>query len=194
MGVEIEFQFRVTFNHYLAEFQCFIGAQYAQGIWEHEVCDRLVAKSIDQLEYIIGRMEHTVGPVFEVEVDGKIAFFSQCYITFDIIDMLLWGFMELTLHMFKGALREEVDDFAACGSDPVDRYSVVDKAESFDSIDISVSGSPVANIFQCFQFSGRDASRSHFNAVDADIVEEKLSDSKFLISIERDAGGLFAIA
>ena len=120
VSVEVEVERRVTPAHFAEETHGRERVEHAERVGQHEAAHRLLAECIDELVDILGRVFHSVGPVFEVHIHGDAQFLGEADIPADVRDVLFRRFVELKFAVAAGAFAEQVNDAATAVLDPVE--------------------------------------------------------------------------
>ena len=100
MGMKVKIIFWILVNDGFTEFISFVGIQYPKGIGQHDPFDGQILHSVNHKKHIVGRVTHTIGPVFKVNIHFKSHFLGQQDIFPDISAMFFGGFSQLAGNMF----------------------------------------------------------------------------------------------
>ena len=103
--------------------------QNAERIGQHHTLNFHFGKAVQKFKYIRQGIDHAVGPVFEIDVDGKSHFPSLFDFAADVGEVLFRLLAELYAAVSFGSLREQVENFSAALADPVCRFPAVDESE-----------------------------------------------------------------
>ena len=87
--MEIEPDIRITPDHLAAKSIRIVGIEDPQRIGNHETSDRSTAQGIHHIEHVLRRMDHTVGPIFQIKVHRNAHPRSLRNRRADILHMLL---------------------------------------------------------------------------------------------------------
>ena len=194
VGVEVETHLREALAHPADVFLHLPGVQHAQGVGQHHAPHRLETQALQQGEHVIRRVRHPVRPVLQIEVDRHSAHPGVADDADDVVGVLLRRLLQLLFQVAQGPFGEDVDHLAAGIRDPVHGQAVVHEAQGFHAVQAAGPFGPGADAAESRVLAFRNAGGSHFHAVHLQLLQEELRDRQFLVRVERDAGGLFAVA
>ena len=89
MGVEIKLEPRVATDHLMTEIIGLIWIQNTESVRQHKPFDRSVDEALHQRMNVIWRVDHSIGPVLEVNIDVNILRTGVGDNLFDLLKMLL---------------------------------------------------------------------------------------------------------
>jgi len=90
--VKVEMQRRIAICHSLAESKRLIGRKYPQRIGKHKPKKGFVLQCIEYIVHIVGRSNHSIAPVFQIDVGLHPLFCHMQQCTPDVGNVLLGGF------------------------------------------------------------------------------------------------------
>ena len=193
VGVEVEVKGGVALHHPAAEVGGLPGAQYPQRIRQHEALHGSVLQVVHQEVHIFRGVEHSVGPVLQVQVHREAFPAGQFQFPQDVFQMLLRGFPQLPVQVAEGTLGKEVHALAPHAGNPVHGGSVVHESQYLHLAQMAAGGSPVADFGTGIPFAGRHAGRPHLNPVHLQLLQQQAGNGQLLVGIERDTGGLLPV-
>src|SRR5690606_30751892 len=133
VGVKVEAHPGVAGDHVGEAGVHLVGGHHPQGIRQHHMADADVADPVHQAVDVVAAVPVAVGPVLQVDIDGKPPGQGMGHRQVDALDVLVEGHAQLFAAVFLAALGEQVDDPPAGVDDPVDTAFMVDEAEHFDA-------------------------------------------------------------
>ena len=145
VGMEVEVGVGVAIHHHAHELLYLHGIENAEGVREHEAAYTTTLQTVHQLEHVVGRVLHAVAPVLEVHVHRYALLGGVGYGAAYIGNVLFGSALKLLGTVLERTLGEEVHYTGAATAYPVDRGSAVDEAENLHLVDMSGTGSPVAD-------------------------------------------------
>ena len=103
MCMEVEVLVWVVFLHLAHILDNLQRIQDTQGVGQHEPADTSILQTVHQLEYIVGRIFHSITPVFQIDIHGYVTFIGITHHLADVVDMFFRCFLQLVDTMFQRA-------------------------------------------------------------------------------------------
>src|SRR5664280_897466 len=119
MCMKIKMKRRIFVNNFFAEAESLFRVENTQSIRKHKSLDIFILQRINQIKYILFRMDHTVRPVFEININLHVSLFCLPQYVLNIMDMSLGSFFQLFFKMTKGTFAKQIYNFSSCIIDPV---------------------------------------------------------------------------
>ena len=171
-----------------------IRSKDSERIREHDAFDIHGGERLQEFVQISEGMQHSVGPVFQIDIDFQTDFSGIFDFSADIVEMLSRLFFELDAAMIFGTLRQEIEYGSAAFMNPVCGFSPVDESEDFHSVETPFMFRPFEDGGQSGFLPVGDPCGADFEPVDMQVGNEKTGDLEFFRGSVSDAGSLFAVA
>ena len=153
--MEVKMCIRIPFLHLPHILYHLQRIQDSQCIGQHIAFDTRFLQAIHQLKHIVGRILHSIAPVFQIYVHVDILLVSIVYYVDDIRDVLFRSFFKLLRTMLQRTFTKEIDYAAAGMLYPVHRSLTVNKPQHFHLVKQIAAGCPVANHLHGFKLTVR---------------------------------------
>ena len=168
--------------------------QNAERIGQHHSLDFHFGKTVQKFEYVRQGIDHAVGPVFKINVDGKPHFPRLFDFSADVGEMLFRLLAELYAAMSFRPFREQVQNFAAATANPVRGFSSIDESENLHAFEAAAMFRPFEDGAEPDFFPFGDTRGTDFQSVNMQVRNEKACNLKLFSGSVSDAGGLLAVA
>ena len=112
----------------------------------------------------------------------------------DVLGMLVGGLFQLLLQVAQRSFGQDVDHPAAGVRDPIYGHAAINEAQGFHAVQAARAGRPGADAPEGLALAPGHAGGRHLHAIDLQLLEQELGDGQLLVRIERDTGGLLAVA
>ena len=194
VGMEIEMHLGIFLAHLPAIVERGFRIEDTQRVGQHHPAYGQGHQGVHHLEDILGRMDHAVAPVFEINIHRQSLRHSIADRFFNVGDMLFGRFLELGSDMLQTALAQQIHHPATALDNPVGRDRSIDKAQHLEAFQTVGTGCQVGDAFKRTYLILRHFCRCQFNTAQADVVDQCLDDAQLFLAGKRYTRCLFPIA
>ena len=194
VGMEVETKSRVALCHLFEVSSRKHWVEDAECVGQHEPINAFVFQCINKLENILWGVLHSVGPVFQIEVDADAEFLCIGNRTLYVSYVFLQSLLQLIAAMPFGTLTEQVDHPTTCVVDPIERGGSIHKSQYLDALQSVCLTCPSTNHRNSFFLTLADAGARYFNSVNIQLLQQHACDEQFFVWYETHTIRLLTIA